>query len=34
MIDAENLYRKAIDCYGFPARAAMAIEECSEFYYI
>lgn len=30
MIDAENLYRKAIDCYGFPAQAAMAIEECSE----
>lgn len=30
MIDAENLYRKAIDCYGFPAQAAMAVEECSE----
>lgn len=30
MIDQESLYRKAITCYGFPAQAAMAVEECSE----
>lgn len=30
MIDQESLYRKAIACYGFPAQAAMAVEECSE----
>lgn len=30
MIDQESLYRKVITCYGFPAQAAMAVEECSE----
>lgn len=30
MIDLENLYRKAMEIYGFPAQAAMAVEECSE----
>lgn len=30
MVDQESLYRKAIACYGFPAQAAMVVEECSE----
>ena len=30
MIDSENLCRKAMEVYGFPAQAAMVIEECSE----
>jgi hypothetical protein len=30
MVDQESLYRKAIVCYGFPAQAAMMVEECSE----
>lgn len=29
MIDSENLCRKAMEIYGFPAQAAM-VEECSE----
>lgn len=30
MIDSENLCRKAMEVYGFPAQAAMVVEECSE----
>lgn len=30
MIDSENLCRKAMEIYGFPAQAAMVVEECSE----
>ena len=30
MIDSENLYKKVMETYGFPAQAAMVVEECSE----
>lgn len=30
MVDSENLCRKAMEIYGFPAQAAMVVEECSE----
>ena len=30
MIDLENLYKKAMETYGFPTQAAMVVEECSE----
>lgn len=30
MVDSENLCRRAIEIYGFPAQAAMVVEECSE----
>lgn len=30
MIDSENIYKKAIETYGFPTQAAMVVEECSE----
>lgn len=30
MIDSENLCRKAMEVYGFPAQTAMVVEECSE----
>lgn len=31
MVDSENLCRRAMEIYGFPAQAAMVVEECSEF---
>lgn len=30
MVDSENLCRRAMEIYGFPAQAAMVVEECSE----
>lgn len=30
MIDLENLYRKAMNIYGFSSQVTMAVEECSE----
>ena len=28
-VDSENLCRRAMEIYGFPAQAAMVVEECS-----
>ena len=30
MVDSENFCRRAMEIYGFPAQAAMVVEECSE----
>lgn len=30
IVDSENLCRRAMEIYGFPAQAAMVVEECSE----
>lgn len=30
MVDSENLCRRAMEIYGFPAQAAMVVEECGE----